>query len=210
MYNISIEKSTAISDITNISSKLICEIFRDKFTVIFGRLDKCVDVLSRFMNLNYIHVAYNNVTGEVVGFVCLKYRGDSWIKIRVVDIIKYCVRNMFTCLRSLFLGSILDANPDEDELLIDLIGVIPRHRGKGIGSSLIKYVVELARNMGFRKIGLYVVENNWKAIKLYERLGFRRVKEINLYYPWSKRFCFRKLLKMEYSLHDQHRKGYIE
>lgn len=52
------------------------------------------------------------------------------------------------------------------------ISVAKEWRGKGVGTALMKYVVEWARGHKLKKIKLSVVANNTSAIKLYKKAGF--------------------------------------
>lgn len=54
------------------------------------------------------------------------------------------------------------------------VGVLLEHRGKGIGSALIRAAIDSAKAAGLTRIELTVRENNDRAIALYERLGFVR------------------------------------
>lgn len=65
------------------------------------------------------------------------------------------------------------------------IAVDKRYRGNGIGSALLTEAIERLIERGARYIGLEVRVSNEKAIKLYERFGFRRVKRIIGYYSDS-------------------------
>ncbi|WP_425399585.1 GNAT family N-acetyltransferase [Aeoliella sp.] len=61
---------------------------------------------------------------------------------------------------------------------IQNVGVVPYHRGQGLGSALI-----LAALIGFQQVGLAracleVTVRNKNAVRLYQRLGFRRAKTI--------------------------------
>lgn len=46
------------------------------------------------------------------------------------------------------------------------------HRGKGYGSKLLKYLLELAEEIGCHKVMLMVKPENNKAKKFYEKMGF--------------------------------------
>lgn len=48
------------------------------------------------------------------------------------------------------------------------------HWGSGIGSVLLKKILEWADQVGIEKVCLCVVEENEKAIRLYEHYGFER------------------------------------
>lgn len=54
------------------------------------------------------------------------------------------------------------------------IGVLPGHRGVGIGSALMRALIGLGTSRGLRAISLSVEDGN-RARMLYERLGFSKV-----------------------------------
>jgi len=53
------------------------------------------------------------------------------------------------------------------------VGVLPRARRAGIGSSLIEAAESWARREGVTRMTLFVVAANWRAAALYLRLGYR-------------------------------------
>jgi GNAT superfamily N-acetyltransferase len=54
------------------------------------------------------------------------------------------------------------------------IGVLPSERGKGVGTALLRALVENARTAGFERMSLSVEPDN-PALRLYERAGFVRI-----------------------------------
>lgn len=68
---------------------------------------------------------------------------------------------------------------DEEELL--LVGVDPKHRGKGIGSRLLGDLVETAREQGTKRIFLEMRRGN-PAGSLYAKHGFTTIGERPNYY----------------------------
>ncbi len=50
--------------------------------------------------------------------------------------------------------------------------VLKEFWGLGIGSALMKALIDFAYNAGYEKIDLSVADDNDRAIKLYERMGF--------------------------------------
>jgi len=52
--------------------------------------------------------------------------------------------------------------------------VLEKLRGKGVGSFLVKVAEDEARKRGFKKMTLGVEALNTKAIRLYERLGYKK------------------------------------
>lgn len=65
-----------------------------------------------------------------------------------------------------------------DESVPELtIAVVPSRRGRGYGDSLLTALLDRAREEGYRSMSLSVERDN-PALKLYERFGFRQVKEM--------------------------------
>ncbi len=63
------------------------------------------------------------------------------------------------------------------------IAVLPEYRRKGIGTALMKAAMRSLKEVyGCKEVYLEVRVSNTPAIKLYEKLGFRKVKVIPMYY----------------------------
>jgi GNAT superfamily N-acetyltransferase len=56
--------------------------------------------------------------------------------------------------------------------------VHPAHRHIGAGGRLVEAVVDWARNSGYEKLRLWVVEGNQAAESLYARCGFTRTGSV--------------------------------
>jgi ribosomal protein S18 acetylase RimI-like enzyme len=65
---------------------------------------------------------------------------------------------------------------DNDRFLIDGIAVARDARGLGIGSKLVEALCDEGAARGYGSIRLEVIDTNWRAKALYERLGFMDVK----------------------------------
>ena len=61
------------------------------------------------------------------------------------------------------------------------IGISPHHRGKGIGKELMRGVLAEASERGLREVWLEVLVQNEPAIRLYEKLGFETVRELEVW-----------------------------
>jgi len=61
----------------------------------------------------------------------------------------------------------------QDEVHINNVAVDPEHRGRGVGLSLLRFVLRLAAELGARRATLEVRRSNAAALKLYKRLGFQ-------------------------------------
>ena len=62
------------------------------------------------------------------------------------------------------------------------ICVRERYQGKGYGRELMLELIEEARLKGINKIMLTVDKMNSKAVTLYEKMGFNKVNDGELYY----------------------------
>ena len=68
-------------------------------------------------------------------------------------------------------------HPHPGEMRIDSLAVAPQGRGQGLGTLLLERVFEEARRNGCKAVTLEVVDTNPRARQLYERLGFKVIKE---------------------------------
>jgi len=58
------------------------------------------------------------------------------------------------------------------------VGVVKTHRRSGIGEQLTRALLDRARKAGAREMVLEVITRNEPAIALYEKLGFRTIREL--------------------------------
>ncbi|KAK9386682.1 acyl-CoA N-acyltransferase [Lipomyces mesembrius] len=63
----------------------------------------------------------------------------------------------------------------ESTIELQRIYVHPTYHGNGVGKILIKKLEDIANQQGFKYIWLGVWEENYKAQKVYEKLGYRVV-----------------------------------
>lgn len=75
----------------------------------------------------------------------------------------------------------------DDEIRIIDIALLPGHQGRGIGGAYLRSIIDRAAESG-RSVGIHVERNN-PAMKLYERLGFERIRDHGVYWfmRWSAR-----------------------
>lgn len=67
-----------------------------------------------------------------------------------------------------------------DEIRIIDIALLPEYRGKGIGGEYMKSLIDEAANS---KLSVTIhVEHNNPAMHLYQRLGFRHIRDEGVYY----------------------------
>ena len=72
----------------------------------------------------------------------------------------------------------IDTRPDC--LHIIDIALLCEHRNRGLGSAIMNAIITDAERLG-RKVGIYVEERN-PAMRLYQRLGFRKIEHQGLYF----------------------------
>lgn len=64
--------------------------------------------------------------------------------------------------------------PQRRQWRVAVLAVSEEARGLGVGTRLLDAVIEAAREADMRTVGLEVVDSNDRALRLYERMGFRR------------------------------------
>ncbi|MCU0959072.1 MAG: GNAT family N-acetyltransferase [Pirellulaceae bacterium] len=77
-----------------------------------------------------------------------------------------------------YCGTIQGLRDRQDYGAIQNLGVTPPHRGRGLGTTLLGQALAGFRLAGLRRSCLEVTAQNTGAIRLYTRLGFRRVRTV--------------------------------
>jgi len=80
--------------------------------------------------------------------------------------------------RSLFCGTIQGVQTRKGVGSIQNIGIVPEHRGGGLGTILLRKSLEGFREAGLNRVSLEVTAKNVGAKRLYRRLGFRSVRTV--------------------------------
>ena len=61
------------------------------------------------------------------------------------------------------------------------VGVVPAVRRSGVGETLMRALHEQARDLGVRRVWLEVIVENTGAFALYEKLGYRTVRDVEVW-----------------------------
>lgn len=69
-----------------------------------------------------------------------------------------------------------------DRMEIDNILVYEQFRNKKIGTKLMEYIIEIAKNNNLINITLEVRQSNYIAINLYKKMGFKETAIRKYYY----------------------------
>ncbi|MFV0286207.1 MAG: GNAT family N-acetyltransferase [Demequina sp.] len=76
-------------------------------------------------------------------------------------------------------GSPLVEVAQGDEFELRMLAVSPLERGRGIGATLTKAALEMARERGATRVVLSTMESMHTAHRLYERMGFHRREDLD-------------------------------
>lgn len=156
---------------------LIYDAIHDIAHALTGELDK-QNVLKQLevfycqeMNrLSYRNCLIKSVDDQVVGIVIV-YHGKDAQQLDEPILAHLQAKNPKNNL-------VIDKEADETDFYIDTVSVNPQFSGRGFGTELLNAAIEKARQLGYSTVSLNVEENNQKARRLYERLGFMYKKEI--------------------------------
>ncbi len=77
-----------------------------------------------------------------------------------------------------YCGTIQGIRSDTGLGAVQNLGVIPGHRGQGLGTALLMRAMRGFRSVGLRRAYLEVTADNERAVRLYRRLGFRKTKTL--------------------------------
>lgn len=83
--------------------------------------------------------------------------------------------------RGMLVGMCLASQVAAESGHITQICVTRECQGQGIGYELLRQSLELLRQAGVRKVSLTVTSENAQALRLYERIGFRRTRDFAAY-----------------------------
>ena len=100
---------------------------------------------------------------EAMGGMLLSYRLDDPYEVGSLDEYPEVVRPLVE-LEAMAPGS----------WYINAVAVSPDFRRRGVGTALMNYAEELARDAGTAEISLIVADENRGAVDLYQKLGFQR------------------------------------
>jgi ribosomal protein S18 acetylase RimI-like enzyme len=159
--------------------ELYVNAFYDDVLKYFSRnKTKLIKIFACGFLLEYFYVAI--IDNEITGMVACMGKGEVCIKLDLKTIVKYI--GLFRGLIiNYWLKQFLKGFPDLDKktALIEYLAVDTKHLRKGIASTLIKSLFTLTE---YKNYILEVIGTNKKAIKLYNKLGFK-VDYIIPYFP---------------------------
>jgi ribosomal protein S18 acetylase RimI-like enzyme len=177
-------------------AKIFYESFQDKFARIFGDPRKATELIARIIREDRILVAL--IDGQAVGFAGLHYNGTNLMKFQLAEIVR--IYGLSTIRVLLYFLITLLTEPKANQLHLEVLVVQEQYRNQGIGTKLLRSTIAFAEQQRFSQIRLEVVNTNPKAKKLYERMGFRKVKDHKIPYPFNILTGFSIITDMEYTI----------
>ena len=171
-------------------SELIYETDADTFNFYFHNKEiasnKIFELLKAGKNtlgFENIYIITENNENDVLGIlVAVKGNDSSLIKdikanfkiLNLLDALKFSIFN--------FVDSLILAKLEDNDIYLASVAVDDRCRGKGMGTFILEKSMELARDLGCKKVVLDVDLKNEGALRLYERFGFKIFNKKSI--PW--------------------------
>jgi ribosomal protein S18 acetylase RimI-like enzyme len=147
---------------------LYWQAFGGKLGRVMGPEDRAFAFLDRVMRDDHVIVALED--GRLLGMIGFKTPAGAFAGGGMADL-----RAVYGLAGGLWRGMLLRAlsrDVETTRFLIDGICVSREARGRGIGTALVQALCDEARRRGHAEVRLDVIDTNWRARALYERLGF--------------------------------------
>jgi len=81
---------------------------------------------------------------------------------------------------------------EDSMLMLEKLSVLPEYRHKGFGKMILDYTVKFASEMGFKKISIAIINENYILKKWYRDYGFAETR-INIFPHLPFEVCFMEL-----------------
>lgn len=160
-------------------AKLLITAMEDIASYLFNtnNINDSIEILKQFISEDNNQYSWQNcwlVENDHKNIVAASniYDGKNLIQLRR-KILEYNLKNFNREL-------IIEDETQAGEMYIDCIGVSKDHQGKGIGTLLLKHLIETYAINNNTPLGLLVDFENPKAKELYISLGFKKTGEKSL------------------------------
>ena len=159
------------------AAALYWQAFGGKLGRVMGPNQRALRFLQRVIRADHCVVALD-AEGQLLGLAGFKTPAGSFAGGTTGDL--RAIYGWSGLLWRLPLLALLSREVDNDRFLLDGICVAPAARGLGIGSALMAAIEAEAQSRGYAYVRLDVVDSNWRAKALYERLGYLAIKTDHL------------------------------
>lgn len=151
------------------AARLYWQAFGGKLGRVMGPDALALEFLERVIRTDHVIVALDDAD-SLLGLAGFKTHDGSFAGGSLEDLRK--VYGRFGSFWRGILLQLLNRDVDNSRFLMDGICVAREARGTGIGSLLVEAICDEARRRGYRDVRLDVIDTNFRARALYERLGF--------------------------------------
>lgn len=157
------------------AARLYAKAFERKYVKILGSKEDIAELFVNGINgdRGISAISKNN---ELLGVAGFQLSGKTLVGFKFKDYTKQYgfIKGL---IKLIIFGIVFYRKPDEDkQLLMDGIVVKEGNRGKGIGKKLFEKLEEFATENNLSSLKLDVIDENPKAKKLYEKIGFESKK----------------------------------
>ena len=151
------------------AARLYEEAFGKKFAVAVANDKERLALTEESLSLSFAAAAFSG--DELVGIAGFKTSRGSFME-NLTFKAMFRRLGFWRGLRALTIFSLYERPRKKSEFMLDGIAVKETMRGRGVGSAMIAMIKERAREDGYLRLRLDVVDTNPAARRLYERLGF--------------------------------------
>ena len=161
------------------AAELFEEAFGGKFGVAIPGKELRLNLFEKLLNGEFALCA--KVDDELVGLVGFQTKKGSLTDgFTLFSIVKSL--GFWRGLWAAAVLSIYERTPARGQFILDGIAVSTSTRGRGIGTRLLEEVLKFAKEQGYETVRLDVVDTNPRAKSLYERCGFKAVRNEHFEY----------------------------
>ena len=158
---------------------LFDEAFGEKLSVAIKDSAKRKKIMEKYLNLNYAIAAMDQ--SELIGMAGFSiHEGSLTSNISYKSLISNL--GIVKGNRAALILRMYERKNESEQLVMDGITVNQKYRRMGIRYNLLSELKEYALENDFRNIRLDVIDKNIQAKKLYEKAGFKTIKEE--YFPF--------------------------
>lgn len=155
------------------AAELYWQAFGNKLGRVMGPKPKAQRFLLRVLRADHVVIALDD-HGALLGMAGFKTPAGSFAGGDVADML--AIYGRLGAAWRLPLLWALGREVDNARFLLDGICVTKAARSQGIGATLMTIIEAEARQRGYQAVRLDVVDGNWRAKALYQRLGYKPEK----------------------------------
>ncbi len=151
------------------AARIYWEAFGGKLSTVLGPETRALRFLSAVLRPDHCFSALD-AGGALVGVAGFKSPEGSFAGGAPADLRR--AYGIWGALWRRWVLWLLASEVDNQRFLVDGIAVARDWRGRGIGAALVQLLCDEGQRRGYPAIRLEVIDTNWRARALYERMGF--------------------------------------